>query len=71
MFCCGESIENYNLLIEMLDIQKKAIKLELYLMCDHAHMTLSHMTRILTDFIYLFCFFFKFSKTDLQDFNLN
>ena len=43
-----ESIESYNLLVEMLNIQEEAIKLELYLMCDRAHVTLSHMTRVLT-----------------------
>ena len=48
MFCCGGSVESYNLLVEMLNIQEKATKLELYLMCDRAHVTLSHMTRVLT-----------------------
>jgi len=37
-----------DMLVEMLNIQEKATKLELYLMCDRAHVTLSHMTRVLT-----------------------
>ena len=37
-----------SLLVEMLNIQEEATKLELYLMCDRAHVTLSHMTRVLT-----------------------